>query len=51
MTFLRTSHVEVGAEALTGWRFYDDHTNAGLQNDLFGDTRFTEFRIAATIPF
>ena len=51
VTVLRTAHVEIGAEALTGWRFYDDHTNAGLRNDLFGDTRFREFRITTTVPF
>ena len=51
LTLARTPHFEVGAVALTGWRFYDAYTQEGLRNDLFRDTRFTEIRLETTIPF
>jgi hypothetical protein len=35
LSFLRTRHVEVGANVRAGYQFYDDYTRSGLHNDLF----------------
>ncbi len=51
VTLVRTPHFEIGGLGLVGWRFYGRHTTVGLQNDLFGDTRFAEFRLETTFPF
>ena len=51
LTMAPTSHFAITGLALTGWRFYDTHTNEGLRNDLFPDARFTELRIETTIGF
>lgn len=45
VTALRTRHVELGITGLTGWRYYGSHTDAGLENDLFGRDRFSELRL------
>jgi len=51
MTFLRSRHLELGATALGGWRYYDGETHDGLENDLFGDDRFRELRLESRIMF
>jgi hypothetical protein len=51
LTVLRARHLEIGGALLEGWRFYDDHSDAGLRNDLFHETRFTELRLETRYTF
>jgi len=45
VTLMRTRHVELGVTGLVGWRHYASRTDMGLQNDLFGQDRFSELRL------
>ncbi|MBI1796667.1 MAG: hypothetical protein HYR74_06395 [Candidatus Eisenbacteria bacterium] len=51
LTLVPAEHFELTAVGATGWRFFDTHTNAGLSNDLFADTRFSEIRLESTVSF